>query len=168
MTARPRPGYYRKDGLPHIDASGLIQHIVLRARVGTDLVASGAAEAFERSIFAGGETAPVLLAWCVMPDHAHVACHWHGAALMGDTVRVWKVRTSRTWPMAPEPAFAPKYFDRFCRNRDQADRLWRYVEFNPVDARLVSRPEDWRWSSAWWKAKQGWQPDWNRLPAFPT
>jgi REP element-mobilizing transposase RayT len=40
-------------------------------------------------------------------------------------------------------------FDHWVRNEDEFYRIVRYIENNPVRAGLVSRPEDWQWSSAW-------------------
>jgi putative transposase len=47
--------------------------------------------------------------------------------------------------------FGPLYQGRFKSFPIQEDRhlltVWRYVERNPLRARLVDRAEDWRWSS---------------------
>ena len=168
MSPHLKPGWYRHHRLPHIDASGLLQHIVLRGGSGIDLVTSGAARLFVRGLLADEATGTVLMAWCVMPDHAHVACHVPDGMRMADAVRIWKARVTRAWSGAPASPFEPGYFDRFCRNRHQADRLLQYIEYNPVDAGLVRTPMDWRWSSAWWRAQGLWTPDWSRLPVFPN
>ena len=42
-----------------------------------------------------------------------------------------------------------EYHDRFIRDDDHYGNALRYIEYNPVMAGLVARPEDWRWSSAW-------------------
>jgi putative transposase len=39
-------------------------------------------------------------------------------------------------------------FDHWVRNEGELNRIRAYIENNPVIARLVSKPEDWRWSSA--------------------
>ncbi len=103
-----------------------------------------------------------------LADHAHVACHVPDRVRLADVVRMWKARVTRAWSGAPTSPFEGGYFDRFCRNRQQADRLLRYIEYNPVEAGLVRTPMDWRWSSAWWKAQGLWTPDWSRLPVFPS
>ncbi len=41
-----------------------------------------------------------------------------------------------------------EYYDRMIRNRDHFYNAIRYIENNPVKARLCSRPEDWPLSSA--------------------
>ena len=112
MSLRLKPGWYRHHRLPHIDASGLLQHIVLRGCPGTDLVASDAAGLFVRGLLAGGGTGPVLMAWCVMADHAHVACHVPDRVRVADVVRMWKARVTRAWCGAPSSPFEAGYFDR--------------------------------------------------------
>jgi REP element-mobilizing transposase RayT len=39
-------------------------------------------------------------------------------------------------------------FDHWVRNRAESQKIHAYIERNPVAAGLVSRPEDWLWSSA--------------------
>lgn len=39
-------------------------------------------------------------------------------------------------------------FDRWVRNPAEGDKIRKYIENNPVMAGLVTRPEDWPWSSA--------------------
>jgi len=35
------------------------------------------------------------------------------------------------------------------RNQQELQKVIAYIERNPVSAGFVSKPEDWRWSSAW-------------------
>jgi putative transposase len=48
-----------------------------------------------------------------------------------------------------QPFWQDESFDHWVRDEGQFWRLKRYIERNPVKAKLVTRPEDWRWSSAW-------------------
>ena len=41
----------------------------------------------------------------------------------------------------------PRFFDRALRTVKEYNEKVEYVHLNPVRAGLVSRPEDWRWSS---------------------
>jgi REP element-mobilizing transposase RayT len=45
------------------------------------------------------------------------------------------------------------YFDRYIRNGKHFANAVRYIENNPVKARLCAKPEDWPFSSAWFKAR---------------
>jgi len=40
------------------------------------------------------------------------------------------------------------YWDTYMRNEEQQLRTVRYIESNPVKARLVAMAKDWPWSSA--------------------
>ncbi len=47
-----------------------------------------------------------------------------------------------------------EYFDRFIRNARHFAKVVAYIENNPVKARLCEKPEDWPFSSAWFRKKQ--------------
>ena len=40
------------------------------------------------------------------------------------------------------------YFDHWIRDRNELEKVIRYVERNPLKAGLCASPEDWEWSSA--------------------
>jgi len=44
-----------------------------------------------------------------------------------------------------------EYFDRYIRNGEHFRAVVRYIEENPVKARLCEKPEDWKFSSAYFK-----------------
>jgi REP element-mobilizing transposase RayT len=93
-----------------------------------------------------------LLSWCVMPNHVHVLIRPIETPL-GRIVGGWKGwvaheanrilnRTGRFWQ--------EDYWDRYIRDPDHLQRVIRYIEWNPVKARLVQGddPRAWPWSSA--------------------
>jgi REP element-mobilizing transposase RayT len=91
-----------------------------------------------------------LYAWCIMPNHVHVVFRPHGQ--LSKTTQWLKGRTAR---MANDilcrrgqPFWQEESFDRWMRDRAELLDTIAYVESNPVDAGLVSAPEDWRYSSA--------------------
>jgi len=47
-------------------------------------------------------------------------------------------------------------FDHWTRDEAEFFRIITYIEDNPVKAGLVSRPGDWRWSSASERMRRGW------------
>ena len=47
-----------------------------------------------------------------------------------------------------EPFWQDESYDHWVRNRQQRDRMVRYIEDNPVSAGLVASAEQWGWSSA--------------------
>jgi type I restriction enzyme R subunit len=46
-------------------------------------------------------------------------------------------------------------YDHWIRDVEELERIIHYVENNPVQARLVSTPEEWRFSSAWLRKQSG-------------
>jgi putative transposase len=93
-----------------------------------------------------------LMAWAVMPNHVHVLVspkvplakitNW----ILGRTANEANLLLGRTGT----PFWLDESYDHWARNAAGRDRIADYIEENPVSAGLVSRPEDWRWSSAGW------------------
>ena len=91
-----------------------------------------------------------LQAWVVMPNHVHVLFTQKGEPL-GKVLGSWKSYTAkeanrilgRTGQFWDED-----YWDTFMRDEAHATRTRRYIENNPVKARLVREPGQWPWSSA--------------------
>ena len=92
-----------------------------------------------------------LLAWVVMPNHVHVVIRLRYPWTLARVVHTWKWRSGleanrilgrrgRLWQ--------PEYFDRLARDEEHEARCVRYVEINPVKARLCTTPWDWPFGSA--------------------
>ncbi len=92
-----------------------------------------------------------LIAWCVMPNHVHAMIEpWERWPLAG-VVHAWKSFTAHQLNKLLKRSGAVwqrEYHDRFIRDADHFANALRYIEENPVQARLVLRKEDWLWSSA--------------------
>jgi putative DNA methylase len=92
-----------------------------------------------------------LHAWIIMPNHVHVLITpLHGNSL-SSILHSWKSfsakevnkllgRTGQLWQ--------EEYFDRMIRDDTHWHNAMRYIEENPVTARLCERPEDWPFGSA--------------------
>jgi putative transposase len=89
-------------------------------------------------------------AWCLMPNHAHLIL----VPRYGDGLREALANTHRryTWALNQREGWRGHLWQsRFAScPMDEAHlhACVRYVELNPIRARLVERPELWRWSSA--------------------
>ena len=91
-----------------------------------------------------------LLAWVIMPNHVHVLVEiWQTP--LSKILQIWKSviavegnkllnRTGRFWQ--------PEYWDRFMRDEEQKRKAIRYIENNPVKAKLCRAPEGWPFGSA--------------------
>jgi putative DNA methylase len=91
-----------------------------------------------------------LLAWVIMPNHLHVLAEmWKP---LGGVLRNWKSYTSneanRWLGNVNESFWQADYFDHYIRDQEHYRTVVRYIENNPVKARLVPEPAQWQWSSA--------------------
>jgi REP element-mobilizing transposase RayT len=91
-----------------------------------------------------------LTAWVFLPHH------WHciGAPLYPVTISLamQSVKQNSMSAVNERPAgggelWQPKFLDRALRTVKEYNEEVEYLHRNPVRAGLVSRPEDWRWSS---------------------
>jgi len=103
-----------------------------------------------------------LLAWVVMPNHAHVLFEPMNGWSMADIVASWKKFTARgisdwrntrerqspDWPPWSSRVWHREYWDRYMRNEYHFQQTVRYIHQNPVKAGLAPKAEDWPWSSA--------------------
>lgn len=90
-----------------------------------------------------------LMGWCLMGTHYHLLVRTPapnlGAGmrdLNGSYARAFNERHGRYGSV-----FAERYADRVIRSHEHLVNALQYLAMNPVHARLVDRPERWRWSS---------------------
>ena len=120
-----------------------------------------------------------LLAWCVMPNHVHVLVHVWQTPLW-KMVQNWKIhvvnelrrrrrlerrapprRVSENDTNAPRRCSAlqsfwqREYWDTFMRDEEQERKAVRYIENNPLKARLCRTPEQWSFGSARFRGRYG-------------
>ncbi|HEX4158943.1 MAG TPA: transposase [Rhizomicrobium sp.] len=92
-----------------------------------------------------------LLAWAIMPNHVHVLVEQLDGFPLAGVVQGWKSFSAREINNrrgAKGAVWAPDYYDRYIRNGLHLTNAIAYIENNPVKAGLVSRAEDWLFSSA--------------------
>jgi REP element-mobilizing transposase RayT len=91
-----------------------------------------------------------MLAFVVMSNHVHLLIETVNPLqkitklLKGYTARCANLVLGRTG----RAFWQDESFDHWVRNSAEQERIIRYIENNPVTAGLVSKPEDWVWSSA--------------------
>ncbi len=91
-----------------------------------------------------------LHAYVVMPNHVHVLLDPRlplakiSSVIKGVAARDANATLGRTG----KPFWQDESFDHWIRNSAEFERIRHYIEWNPVRAGLVARPEDWKWSSA--------------------
>lgn len=95
-----------------------------------------------------------LLAYCVMPNHWHLAVH---PKQDGDLAKFmgWLTNThTRRWHATKNTTgqghlYQGRYKSFLCQQDDHFITLMRYVERNAKKALLCDKAQDWRWSSIW-------------------
>lgn len=113
-----------------------------------------------------------LRAWCVMPNHVHVLVQvWDWP--LSKMVQSWKIKVAReatrflaserraparlepsagadlpSRSSALQPFWQREYWDTVIDGEEQEHKAIRYIEGNPVNAKLCRRAEDWPFSSA--------------------
>lgn len=91
-----------------------------------------------------------LLAWCVMPNHVHLLVHvwdWPLAKILQNWKSITAVRANRILDRSG-PFWQREYWDTFMRSEEQEQTAVRYIESNPVRAKLCRAAEDWQCTSA--------------------
>ena len=106
-----------------------------------------------------------LLSYVVMANHVHLLVLPREApsrflqTLKGYTAR----EANRLLKRTGLPFWQAESYDHWVRDEKQAERIRVYIENNPVQAGLVARPEDYRWSSA--AKRSQWKAETNLGPA---
>jgi len=97
-----------------------------------------------------------LVAWVVMPNHAHMLCtpcaEYSLAAIMHSVKSFTSSEANKILNRSGQ-FWQKEYFDRYIRNARQFAKTVAYIENNPVKANLCNRPEEWPYSSAWFRKK---------------
>ena len=98
-----------------------------------------------------------LFSWVVMPNHVHSLITRFEDYELSDILHSLKSFTAHEANKILHrdgQFWIEDYFDRYIRSEEHFERTVKYIENNPVKAGLCSRPEDWPYSSAWFKAQK--------------
>jgi len=91
-----------------------------------------------------------LTAWVLLPDHWHCICapvRPVTISLAMKSVKLSSMRAVNRLRDEEGELWQPRFFDRALRTVREYNEKVEYIHLNPVKAGLVSRPEDWGWSS---------------------
>ncbi len=151
---------------------GVVYHVLNRAN-GRAKIFDKVAEysAFVQLLEETRETVPVrILSYCVMPNHWHLILRPAKDGQLSQFMQKLTVAHTQRWHARHRTAGTGHlYQGRFKSFPVQSDEhflaVCRYVERNPLRARLVRRAENWRWSSLWMRlnadaAKRRWLHSW--------
>jgi len=86
--------------------------------------------------------------YVVMPEHVHLLVSEPERGLLATAIQAMKQSVARRLPLrSAEPFWQARYYDfNVWSERKRIEKL-DYMHWNPVKRGLVSRPEDWPWSS---------------------
>jgi len=133
---------------------GLVYHVLNRANGRQRLFEDdGDYAAFERVLLEAQQRLPMrLLAYCVMPNHWHLVLWPYGEGDLSSFMRWLTLTHTQRWHVYRQTVGTGHlYQGRFKSFVVQTDEhllaVCRYVERNPLRAKLVKRAELWRWSS---------------------
>jgi REP element-mobilizing transposase RayT len=84
-----------------------------------------------------------ILAYCLMPDHAHLLARVRGPTPLPAFIQAWKslCYAERRGRTQPEPFWQRSFFDHAVRQEEDLRQIALYILANPVRKRLVP---DWR------------------------
>lgn len=86
-----------------------------------------------------------------MPNHVHVLATPAPSVSLGEVLKAMKGGSARAVNQVLKRGgklWEADNFDRLIRNEDHFRRTWKYIEWNPVKAKLCTDPKHWGFSSA--------------------
>jgi putative transposase len=87
----------------------------------------------------------VVAGYVVMPEHVHLLVGEPRKALLSKAIQALKLSVSVQ--SRQRPFWQARYYDFNVHNEAKRVEKLRYMHRNPVKRGLVSKPEDWPWSS---------------------
>ena len=140
--------------IPRINAGGIIYHVLNRGNARLRVFESaGDYMAFLKIMGEAHERVPMrLLGYCLMPNHWHLILWPHKDHDLSRYMQWLTLTHTQRWEAAHEMVgMGHLYGSRFKNIPVQDDHyyltLCRYVERNALHAGLVTKAEDWQWSS---------------------
>ena len=95
-----------------------------------------------------------LIAWVIMPNHVHLLIVTLAGYTVSEIMHSLKSFTSHEANKILNRKgnfWYKEYFDRYIRDGKHYRATLRYIEENPVKARICEKPEDWEFSSAFFR-----------------
>ncbi len=90
----------------------------------------------------------VVTGYVLMPEHVHLLVSEPTHAPLSVAIQVLKQQSSRKLKSKDEPQFwQRRYYDFNVWSHAKISEKLKYMHRNPVARGLVTRPEDWPWSS---------------------
>jgi REP element-mobilizing transposase RayT len=114
------------------------------------------ADIVEAALFHGAGVRYALHAFVIMPNHVHALVAPAADHRLPDIIQAWKSWTAKAINRQygrSGTVWQREYFDRFIRDDRHLAATVAYIEENPVKAGLAMRAAEWRYGSAWRRAR---------------
>jgi putative transposase len=141
-----------------LDRGGLCYHVFNRGNERQQVFTNDLEYAHFIQLLQGAKKhqAMRILAFCLMPNHFHL-CLWpHGDGNLGKFMQ-WLMTTHVSHFRKSKPGVGHVWQGRFkafaTQTGEHLSRVLRYIERNPVRAKLCDAAENWPWSSAFTPTK---------------
>ena len=93
-----------------------------------------------------------LIAWVIMPNHAHILIELLGVYALSDIMHSIKSYTAHKANKVLDRRgrfWSVESYDRYIRDANHFHNTIKYIEQNPVKARLCRNADDWEFSSGY-------------------
>ena len=136
---------------PRLDSTGTVTHVVARGNERRPLFRDDADRTKYLELLgeACGRYGARAFAWCLMPNHIHLALQTGSAPisrLVHDVHSRYAQYFNRRWERSGH-LFQGRFQGIIVDREGYLLEVVRYIHRNPVKARLVARPEEFPWSS---------------------
>jgi putative transposase len=89
-----------------------------------------------------------IAAYVIMPEHIHLLTNEPARGTLASFLQIFKQLTSRELKSASQKQFwQRRYYDFNVHSSEKLTEKIQYIHRNPVNRGLVSKPEDYLWSS---------------------
>jgi putative transposase len=155
------------------DVGEVVYHVINRANARAHIFdTDNEYKQFEKILMEGKEQVDTrILSYCIMPNHWHMVLYPKEDGNLSSFMR-WITNThTRRWHVSHKTiGYGHLYQGRYKSFPVETDtyllQLIRYVERNPLRAKLVRKAENWKWSSLY-KRAYGTEKEKNLLSEWP-
>jgi len=156
------------------DVGGVVYHIINRANARMRIFdADKDYRLFETTLTEAKEQTNMrILAYCIMPNHWHLVLYPKKDGDLQKFMGWFTLTQTRRWHVAHKSIgsghlYQGRYKSFPVQSNEYFIQLCKYVERNPLRAKLVKRAENWKWSSLW-RRQNGTKEQQKLLSKWPT
>lgn len=142
--------------IPRIDIGNQFYHVLNRANARLPIFKKDKDfEAFENILAEAKDKYEMrILAYCLMPNHWHCILHPKEDGNLNLFMQWLTLTHTQRWHAHYHSTgyghlYQGRYKSFLIQNDQYLLTACKYVESNPIRAKLTKKAEDWRWSSAW-------------------